>query len=92
MAPIPLSDWSLLTPKTDQAVATQNRENDPIVYQTMTYYELEPYNGKVLKFTMEKFGSRPQLGYAVYIALHGGGGDLEAQLADENLRNWREIE
>jgi hypothetical protein len=39
---------------------------------------------------MEKFGNRPQLGYAVYIAIHGGGGDLEKQLADEKERKWRE--
>jgi hypothetical protein len=89
MAPIPSSQWSVLTPKTDQ-IPIQNEQSDPIEHKEMTYYELDAYNGKVLKFTMEKFGERPPSGYSVYIALHGGGGDMAAQNADKDVAEWRE--
>lgn len=31
------------------------------------------YNGKTMRFTLEKHGSAPKDGYSLYIALHGGG-------------------
>ncbi|OAP65168.1 hypothetical protein AYL99_01140 [Fonsecaea erecta] len=88
MAPIPSSEWNLLTPKTEK-VPTQDDPDDPIVDQEMTYYELPAYNGKTLKFTIEKFGDRPPAGYAAYVALHGGGGDEARQNQDKKLAQWR---
>jgi hypothetical protein len=43
--------------------------------QNMTCYELS-YNSKTLKFTHKIFETRPAAGFAVYIALHGGGSTL----------------
>jgi hypothetical protein len=65
MVPIPSSQWALLEPK-DRPIDMPKGEKQ------MTYYELS-YNGKIFKFTMDEFGSRPNSGYALYIALHGGG-------------------
>jgi hypothetical protein len=78
MAPIPQSQWAVLMPQQNPTVAMPNNTS-----VQMPYYELEPYNGKTLKFTMEEFGSRPDAGYALYIALHGGGG------IDGEDKNWR---
>lgn len=59
--------------------------------QNMTYYELS-YNGKISKFTMGEFGSRPNSGYALYIALHGGGGRLANETEEaarrKNNSSW----
>ena len=65
MAPIDSPQWDVL----------QSKKNDMefIGKRQITYYEL-PYNGKHLKFTMEQFGNRPEDGYPLFIALHGGGG------------------
>ena len=40
----------------------------------MDVYEIAYNNQISLRFTMEVFGSRPTSGYALFIALHGGGG------------------
>jgi pimeloyl-ACP methyl ester carboxylesterase len=83
MAPIPQSQWAVLKPQQHPTVALPDNAT-----ASLPYYELEPYNGKTLKFTIEEFGSRPEAGYALYIALHGGGGregeDKDARMRSNN--------
>ena len=89
MAPIPLPTWdqdvdahfqTLQRPPNDEVLVRfidANGKVKPEETQHLTYYELS-YNNKILKFTLEGFGARPKDGYALYIALHGGGGDKDA--------------
>ena len=73
MSPTLASQWSLLTAKTT-SIDTQDDFNKTPKKEVLDVYELS-YNGKTLAFTMQEFGVRPEKGYALYIALHGGGGD-----------------
>jgi predicted peptidase len=78
MAPISSTQWASdvsshyleLGYKQNENVGVEN--NSGKYTKKMTYYTL-PYNGNTLKFTIDEFGTRPKTGYALYIALHGGG-------------------
>ena len=82
--------WSAEDLKAARAEAWDKYQREAAAQAAEDLYEQEiTYGEATMRFTVEVIGEKPEAGYPVYIAMHGGGSD---DTPDGNDEQWRQMQ